>query len=139
MSGSVPQGDGDATDTVTVDGAVNHGVDAATWPTRLVFQRGEKRLNITFMDGNAYDIPFELLRVESPSAEVQGHGPGGKTLVLDKADVGVTAAEPVGRYAVRIVFDDGHDTGLFTWAYLRNLGEHGGAMLADYRARLAGA
>lgn len=107
------------------------------WPTELRFQRAEKRLRIGFEDGKTYDIPFELLRVESPSAEVQGHGPGDKTLVVNKGDVGVVSAERVGHYAVRIVFDDGHDSGLFTWAYLRGLGENAAALLADYRARLA--
>ena len=76
-----------------------------------------------FDDGKRYSIPFETLRVESPSAEVQGHGPGEKRLVTGKENVLVTDAEPVGRYAVRLVFDDGHDSGLFTWDYLYALGE----------------
>ena len=107
------------------------------WPTDLAFDRGARVLRITFDDGAAFAIPFELLRVESPSAEVQGHG-GRKTIVRDKAGVGVRDAQPVGRYAVRIVFDDGHDTGIFSWDYLRKLGEEGQALMAAYRAALAG-
>ncbi len=106
------------------------------WPVELRFQRGEQHLAIAFDDGAAFAIPFELLRVESPSAEVQGHGPDSKVLVTGKADVSVVAAEPVGRYAVRIVFDDGHDTGLFTWRYLRELGENAQSRLSAYRAKL---
>ena len=91
-----------------------------SWPTELVFQRAAKSLRITFDDGATADIAFEKLRVESPSAEVQGHG--NKRVVTGKANVGVIDARPVGRYAVRIVFDDGHDTGIFSWDYLRELG-----------------
>ena len=91
-----------------------------SWPTDLSFDRTQKVLRVAFDDGAAFEIPFELLRVESPSAEVQGHSPSQKVLVRDKADVGVRTAEPVGRYAVRITFDDGHDSGLFTWPYPRH-------------------
>lgn len=97
---------------------------AANWPKELVFRRAEKRLHVTFEDGGTVSIPFEKLRVESPSAEVQGHG--AKRVVTGKADVGVVDARPVGRYAVRIVFDDGHDTGIYSWDYLRTLGGGGG-------------
>ena len=89
-------------------------------PTALTFDSKARALHIAFDDGAAFDIPFELLRVESPSAEVQGHG--NKRVVTGKADVGVVDAKPVGRYAVRIIFDDGHDTGIFSWDYLRSLG-----------------
>ena len=99
---------------------------AGPWPVRLTFQTGAKRLRAEFDDGAAFDIPFELLRVESPSAEVQGHGPGQKKTVTGKRDVQVTAAEPVGRYAVRLTFDDGHDSGIYSWDYLRALGETAG-------------
>jgi DUF971 family protein len=91
------------------------------WPTELVFKRAERRLHIAFDDGKAVSIPFETLRVESPSAEVQGHGPGQKKKVTGKEKVGVVDAFPVGRYAVRIVFDDGHQTGIYSWDYLRQL------------------
>jgi DUF971 family protein len=106
---------------------------AKAWATDLAFDRGAKALRIAFDDGAAFAIPFELLRVESPSAEVQGHG-GRKVIVRGKADVGVKDALPVGRYAVRIVFDDGHNTGIFSWAYLRQLGEDQDALMAAHRA-----
>lgn len=93
------------------------------WPQELRFSKADKALHVTFDDGKRYAIPFETLRVESPSAEVQGHGPGEKKHVTGKENVLVTDAEPVGRYAVRLVFDDGHDSGLFTWDYLYALGE----------------
>ena len=84
-----------------------------------------------------YSLPFEYLRVYSPSAEVRGHGAGQETLQLGKHEVAVTAVEPVGHYAVRLRFDDGHDTGLYTWAYLRELGETRDAKWQHYLDRLA--
>ena len=84
-----------------------------------------------------YSLPFEYLRVYSPSAEVRGHGAGQETLQLGKHEVGITAVEPVGHYAVRLRFDDGHDTGLYTWAYLRELGETRDAKWQHYLDRLA--
>jgi DUF971 family protein len=92
-----------------------------SWPVELAFRRDARQLHIVFDDGATADIPFETLRVESPSAEVQGHGPGEKRVVRGKEGVGVREAHPVGRYAVRIVFDDGHDTGIYSWDYLRKL------------------
>ncbi len=109
----------------------------APWPEELHFDRARRVLAVAYDDGATVEVPFELLRVESPSAEVQGHGAGGKRLVRGKADVGVRDAEPVGHYAVRILFDDGHDSGLFTWEYLRRLGEDRDGLMAAYRARLA--
>lgn len=91
------------------------------WPTRLEFSKSRKVLTIAFDDGQTGEIAFETLRTESPSAEVQGHSPAQKKIVTGKQDVGIVAANPVGRYAVQIVFDDGHDSGLFTWDYLREL------------------
>ncbi|QNL20027.1 DUF971 domain-containing protein [Hyphobacterium sp. CCMP332] len=91
------------------------------WPTRLDFSKSRKVLTVDFDDGRTAELPYQLLRTESPSAEVQGHGAGQKKIITGKENVGVTAAHPVGRYAVQIVFDDGHDTGLFTWDYLREL------------------
>lgn len=105
---------------------------APGWPTTLTFLRAERVLDIAFDDGARFAIPFELLRVESPSAEVQGHGPKDRVLVTGKEQVGVVDALPVGRYAVRIVFDDGHQTGLFTWDYLRTLGKEKEARMAAY-------
>jgi len=92
------------------------------WPTEIRLKKAEKRLEIDLDDGKTFALPAEYLRVESPSAEVQGHGPGQKTLVPGKATVGIKSLEAVGHYAIRILFDDGHDTGIFSWAYLRELG-----------------
>lgn len=94
------------------------------WPTELKFSRSGKTLTITFDDGETFALPYKMLRLESPSAEVQGHGSGPKPpppVISD--DLTVEKADPVGRYAVRIFFSDGHSSGLFTWAYLRELGE----------------
>ena len=104
------------------------------WPTHLQFQKTARTLNIQFDDGTSFDIPFELLRLESPSAEVQGHGPGQKKWLKNKQEVLVTEAEPVGRYAVRLSFDDGHNSGIYSWDYLRELGEHKDAMLAAHHS-----
>jgi len=108
------------------------------WPTDLVFDRAAKVLRIAFDDEARFDIPFELLRIESPSAENKGHG-GATTPppVRGKANVGVTRAEAVGRYAVRIAFDDGHDTGLYSWDLLYDLGRDKDAHFARYRETLA--
>jgi len=91
-------------------------------PTEIRLKRAEKILEIEFDDGKTFRLPAELLRVESPSAEVQGHSPDQRQLVAGAKEVGILRLEPVGNYAVRIVFDDGHDTGLFTWSYLHELG-----------------
>lgn len=93
------------------------------WPVELRFRDTERTLYVRFEDGCQFRIPFETLRTESPSAEVQGHSPSQKKTVTGKQDVRITGAEPVGRYAVRLIFDDGHDSGLFTWDYLYTLGE----------------
>lgn len=90
------------------------------WPTELRLKAGRKTLQVTFDDGLQADLPAELLRVYSPSAEVQGHGAGSKRLVLGKENVAISAIERVGGYAVRLVFDDGHDTGFYTWAFLED-------------------
>src|SRR5271170_7895361 len=92
------------------------------WPTEIRLKQAEKRLEVDFDDGSKFALPAEYLRVESPSAEVQGHGPGQRTIVGGKQSVGIRAVEPVGHYAVRLVFDDGHDSGIFSWDYLRELG-----------------
>ena len=108
----------------------------AAWPTELRVKTAARVLEIDFDDGASFAIPAELLRVESPSAEVQGHGSGGKKVVAGKRSVGIRAAQPVGRYAVRLVFDDGHDTGLFTWSYLRKLGADQAQLMDAYQAQL---
>lgn len=92
------------------------------WPTDLTFDRAAKLLRISFDDGAKFEIPFELLRVESPSAENKGHGGAPLTPAKGKTSVGVVSAAPVGRYAVRIGFDDGHNTGLYSWDLLYDLG-----------------
>ena len=106
------------------------------WPTRLSFKGSEGVLDIAFETGERFVIPFELLRVESPSAEVQGHAPDQKKLVSGKSGVRVTAADPVGRYAVRLSFDDGHDSGIYSWDYLHELGENADAMMQTYHERM---
>jgi DUF971 family protein len=90
--------------------------------TELRLNRASARLEVSFADGTHYAFPAEYLRVESPSAEVQGHSPTQKVIVPGKARVGIERLELVGNYAVRIIFDDGHDTGIFSWAYLAELG-----------------
>lgn len=106
------------------------------WPTDLAFDRAARVLNIAFDNGAAFALPFELLRVESPSAEVHGHG--GKRIWLGgKRGVGVADAAPVGRYAVRIVFDDGHQTGIYSWDFLHRLGLEQDQRMAAYEAALA--
>jgi DUF971 family protein len=107
------------------------------WPVELRLKRAERRLEVAFDDGRRFSLPAEYLRVESPSAEVQGHGPGQKQLVAGRAGVGIRAVEPVGNYAVRLVFDDGHDTGIFSWTYLYELGEQQESRWAAYTAALA--
>ena len=92
------------------------------WPVELRLKKAEKLLEVVFDDGSRFSLPAEYLRVESPSAEVQGHGPGQKTLVAGRAHVGIIGLEAVGNYAVRITFDDLHNTGIYSWAYLYQLG-----------------
>jgi DUF971 family protein len=106
--------------------------EADPWPLRITIHRAERTLEIEFDDGSRFEIPAELLRVESPSAEVQGHGPGQKVTVPGKRHVAIAAVEPVGNYAVRIVFDDGHDTGIYSWSWLYRLGRDRDRLMADY-------
>ena len=112
---------------------------AASWPVELKYVRAQRLLTIDFDDGTSFQLPGEYLRVESPSAEVQGHGASQRQTVAGKRNVGIAQIEPVGRYAVRIVFDDGHDTGLFSWAYLQQLGREHATRWAEYERRLAAA
>lgn len=108
-------------------------------PTELKLHQQSRLLEITFSDDVCYQLPFEYLRVYSPSADVSGHGPGQEVLQTGKKNVGVTALVPVGSYAVQIDFDDGHGTGLYTWEYLYKLGENQPALWQDYLDRLAAA
>ena len=110
--------------------------EAGPWPTELRVDRAAKRLTVTFDDGERFVLPAELLRVESPSAEVQGHGPSQKTIVAGRRHVGIMDLEPVGNYAVRIRFDDLHDTGMYSWRYLYHLGKNQERLWADYLAAL---
>nr|CAD6414305.1 hypothetical protein REQ54_01279 [Rhizobium sp. Q54] len=108
------------------------------WPTELRVAKDRRVLHVTFNDGRSYPLAAEMLRVLSPSAEVQGHGPGQKVTVPGKRDVGIASLTPAGNYAVRIGFDDGHGSGIYTWTYLRELGEEGERMFADYERELIG-
>jgi DUF971 family protein len=92
------------------------------WPTELRVSPDKRQLTVSFTDGAVHSFPAEMLRVLSPSAEVQGHSPEQRVTVPNKANVAIRQLLPVGNYAVRIVFDDGHDSGLFTWVYLAELG-----------------
>ncbi|MCR6629496.1 MAG: DUF971 domain-containing protein [Magnetospirillum sp.] len=105
-------------------------------PAEIKVKKTEKRLDIAFEDGARFSLPAELLRVESPSAEVQGHSPDQKQLVAGRQHVAIIGAEPVGNYAVKLVFDDLHDSGIYTWDYLYWLGENQQQVWADYLAAL---
>ena len=107
------------------------------WPTEIRLVRDKRALQIAFDDGRAATLPAELLRVESPSAEVQGHGPDERKLVPGKESVAIASIEPIGNYAIRIVFDDGHSTGIYGWTLLAKLAEEPEARLGRYRAELA--
>jgi DUF971 family protein len=102
------------------------------WPSELKLKQAEKRLEVTFDDGTRFSLPAEYLRVESPSAEVQGHSPSQKQIVSGRADVGIVRLEPIGHYGVRVVFDDGHDTGIFSWRYLYELGQQQPTRWSNY-------
>lgn len=106
-------------------------------PTEIRLDRAARLLHVTFDDGARFALPAEYLRVESPSAEVQGHGPGQRMYFGGKQSVGIGAIEPVGHYAVRLVFDDGHDSGIFSWDYLHDLGLEQDKRWSDYLAALA--
>ena len=105
--------------------------------TDIKVKRAEKSLEITFDDGTTFSLPAEYLRVESPSAEVQGHGPGQKVLVAGRRHVGIANVEPVGNYAIRIIFDNLHDTGIFSWRYLYQLGAEQDDRWTAYIAAMA--
>ena len=105
-------------------------------PTDIVLHQASHVLEVAFADGRRYRLPCEYLRVESPSAEVQGHGPGQKVLVAGKRDVNIRAIEPIGNYAVLLRFDDGHESGLFSWKLLAQLGEEHGVRWPAYLAAL---
>ena len=111
----------------------------APTPRSITVHEQSRVLEVVFSDGAHFRIPFELMRVCSPSAEVQGHGPGQEVLQTGKRNVTLEGLEPVGHYAVQPTFSDGHDTGIFSWDYLYELGQRQDALWADYLARLAAA
>jgi DUF971 family protein len=116
------------------------GLDRDTpQPTSLTVHQASRILEIAFDDGAAFRIPFELMRIYSPSAEVQGHGPGQEVLQTGKRGVGITAIQPVGHYGVQPRFSDGHESGIFSWAYLYRLGRDEAALWRQYEERLAAA
>ncbi|MET0207893.1 MAG: DUF971 domain-containing protein [Burkholderiaceae bacterium] len=116
------------------------GLDASTpLPTDIVVHQQSRVLELAFNDGARFRIPFELMRVCSPSAEVQGHGPGQETLQTGKREVLITALQQVGHYALQPLFSDGHESGLYTWAYLYQLGRDQEQLMRDYESRLAAA
>jgi DUF971 family protein len=110
---------------------------SARRPLEIKLRRQSRVLEVGFDDGHRFELPFEYLRVYSPSAEVRGHGPGQETLQLGKHEVQVRSVDPVGQYAVRLVFDDGHDSGLYSWAYLYELGATRADKWQHYLDRLA--
>ena len=107
------------------------------WPSEIRLNPARDVLTVAFDDGSRFELRAEYLRVESPSAEVRGHGGGPKLVVTGKQNVKIARLEPVGNYAVRIGFDDGHDSGLFSWAYLHQLGSEKDRIWAEYQAAVA--
>lgn len=106
------------------------------WPSEIRLMEQGKMLRVSFEGGETFDLPAEFLRVVSPSAEVQGHSPAQRTTVPGKSRVAVRKIEPVGNYAVRLIFDDGHDSGIYTWDYLREIGAGRESLWAQYLAEL---
>ncbi|HEV2220848.1 MAG TPA: DUF971 domain-containing protein [Casimicrobiaceae bacterium] len=116
------------------------GLDAhISQPTEIKLHQASRIFEIAFANGRSFRLPYEFLRVHSPSAEVRGHGPGQETLQTGKRDVTITTVEPIGHYALRPTFSDGHDTGIYSWDYLYDLGERQDAMWQRYLERLAAA
>ncbi|OJZ17626.1 MAG: 1-(5-phosphoribosyl)-5-((5-phosphoribosylamino)methylideneamino)imidazole-4-carboxamide isomerase [Thiobacillus sp. 65-29] len=108
-------------------------------PTEIKLHQASRKMEIAFADGARFELPFEFLRVYSPSAEVRGHGPGQETLQVGKREVDISAAEPVGHYAINLFFSDGHDSGIYSWEYLYELGANQEAMWAEYLRRMEAA
>lgn len=109
---------------------------AVAKPTEIKLHQQSRLLEIAYEDGARFELPCEYLRVYSPSAEVQGHGPGQEVLQIGKEDVNITAIEPVGHYGIKLVFDDGHDTGIYVWDYLYDLGTNQDEKWQHYLTRL---
>jgi DUF971 family protein len=108
-------------------------------PTEIKLHQGSRVLELAFSDGRTFKLPYELLRVYSPSAEVRGHGPGQEVLQVGKRDITIDDVEPVGHYAIRPRFSDGHDTGIYSWDYLYDLGERQEELWQRYLARIEAA
>lgn len=106
------------------------------WPTEIRVRDEGRSLSVTFDNGESGSVTAELLRVESPSAEVKGHGPGQEQLVWGKRNVRISKVEAVGNYAIRLIFDDGHSTGIYTWPYLLKMVREGETLFAAYEAKL---
>ena len=111
-------------------------MNAAPWPVEFRLKSADKALEVDFDNGETFRLPAEYLRVESPSAEVQGHNPSQKQIVAGRRHVGILAIEPVGNYAIRIKFDDLHDTGIYSWIYLYELGREQDQRWRAYLAEL---
>ena len=112
---------------------------ATPTPTEIKLPQASRKLEIAFSDGARFELPFEFLRVYSPSAEVRGHGPGQEVLQTGKREVLINAAEPVGLYGINFFFSDGHDTGIYSWEYLHDLGDHQTDLWAEYLRRMEAA
>ena len=116
------------------------GIDSSTpIPTEIKLHQTSRAMELSFADGTSFRLPYEFLRVYSPSAEVRGHGPGQETLQVGKRNITIAELEPVGHYAVRPKFSDGHDTGIYSWDYLYDLGQRQEELWQRYLARLAAA
>jgi len=114
-------------------------MSAEPTPTEITLHTASRQLEIAFSDGRVFKLPFEFLRIYSPSAEVRGHGPGQETLQVGKREVTITRLEPVGHYAVQPEFSDGHASGIYSWSYLYEIGSQQQALWADYLAQLEAA
>lgn len=112
---------------------------AEVFPTEIKLHQKSRLMEIAFSDGRSFRLPYEFLRVHSPSAEVRGHGPGQEVLQTGKREVDIRTLEPVGSYAVQPLFSDGHGTGIYSWAYLYELGENQERLWEQYLAKLAAA
>lgn len=123
--------------TKTIQEDPAQGFDTEHWPTQIRYVAADKRLEVDFDSGETFSYPAEFLRVESPSAEVQGHGPGQKQIVAKRRHVGIMEIVPVGNYAVRLKFDDLHDSGIYSWQYLYRLGREQDALWQAYLDNLA--
>lgn len=115
---------------------MNTSFDTEHWPTEIRFERAERVLHVTFDDDTKFAFPAEFLRVLSPSAEVQGHTESQRQTVAGRRHVGITGIEQVGNYAIRITFDDLHDSGIYSWSYLYGLGRRQGELWRQYLAEL---